>query len=614
MKLNFFVDEELYVGLNRLTKVLGYEIGGGTAVYAQKGESIGASYKNGKATVYYKEKHHFWRELSVLIENLKKGADFEIFEDTHFDTLGLMVCVSRGMVPTNKTLEKYIDYLAVMGYNLIMLQTDDLFEVDGRPYFGYMRGRYTKDELRAFDDYAYEYGIEAIPCIECYSHLKTYLLWPEAAEIKDTADVLMAREEKTFEFVEAMISNISPCFRSRRIHIGMDEAWDMGRGNFLIKHGKVPLLQIFNEYMERLIAITNKYGLKPMMWSDMYFRASRTDNIYYHPDTVIPEETKKAIPKEVELIFWNYGEEPKCDYFMLKQHKELNRPIISCGGLWEWTGHFPNNDYSLEVTDFSVNACRDEGITKFMTTAWFINSECDMFATLLGLSNTASLVYNTAPTEEYRSSRFETETSADFDAFNIMTRYHNKCDGRKYYGSDARFLGKHFFWQDIMSGLYDYFLFKESMSEHYKESLEMIKKHRYSGEWDYLYEYCEAVFDYLYIKCYIAERLYPAYHAGDRECLKKIASELLPDLRKKTERVHAIHRSIWFKYNKDQGFLNNDIHYGGMIARIDYAIIKLNAYLNGECDKLGELEEARLEKSLWAFSPYSMIATPLPYV
>ena len=142
----------------------------------------------------------------------------------------------------------------------------------------------------------------------------------------------------------------------------------------------------------------------------------------------------------------------------------------------------------------------------------------------------------------------------------------------------------------------------------------MIKKHRDDGKWDYLYEYCEAVFDDLYTKCYIAERLYPAYHKKDRECLENIAYELLPALKTKTERVHAIHRNIWFKYNKDQGFINNDIHYGGMTARIDFAIIKIKAYLNGECDKLGELEEARLEKPLWAFSTYSMIVTPLPYI
>ena len=90
--------------------------------------------------------------------------------------------------------------------------------------------------------------------------------------------------------------------------------------------------------------------------------------------------------------------------------------------------------------------------------------------------------------------------------------------------------------------------------------------------------------------------------------------KILSALKEKIGRVHAIHRNIWFKYNKDFGFINNDIHYGGMESRIDFAIIKLTSYLEGECEKLDELEEERLEKPLWAFSPYNMIATPTQHI
>ncbi len=615
IKLSFKTAKEFSVGIDRLSEVLGYEIGDGVEVNAVKGERIGAEYKNGKAVIYYKEKHHFWRSLAKLVDCIKKNTECDTYEDTAFKTVGVMICVSRGMVPTLKTLEKYLDYMAVMGYNLVMLQTDDLFELENRPYFGYMRGRYTKEEQRAFDNYAFEYGIEAIPCIECYSHMKTYLMWDEAAELRDTASVLMAREEKTFAFVEEMISEISSCYRSKRIHIGMDEAWDMGRGNFLTKYGKVPILDIFNEYMERLIKITDKYGLKPMMWSDMYFRTSRDDNKYYSEDTVVPEATKKAIPEGVELVFWHYGEEPECDYYMLEQHKTLDRPIIFAGGLWDWAGHFPNNDRAYEATEFSIGACRANGIDQMLTTAWFIDSECELFSTLLGLSQTAALVYEVSPSEEYRRERFELETGGSFDAFNIMSRYHNKCDGRKYEDNNAMFLGKHLFWQDIMEGVYDTILFREPMSEHYEEAYKMIKSYRCDGDkWDYLYEYCEAVFAYLSNKCYIAERLVPSYRAGDRDTLSIIASELLPRLKEQTERIHKIYRSIWFMYNKDFAFIGNDVHYGGMAARIDFSIIKLRAYLEGECEKLEQLEEPRLDKPVTGFTNYYKIASPIEYI
>ena len=473
-----------------------------------------------------------------------------------------------------------------------------------------MRGRYTENELREFDEYAYEYGIEAIPCIECYSHMRTYLLWSEAAELKDTASVLLAREEKTFNFVEEMIRTISGCFRSKRIHIGMDEAWDMGRGKFLDRHGYVPRFRIFNEFMERLIGITDKLGLKPMMWSDMYFRVCSENNMYYDPNIVIPEKVSRKIPQGVELIFWHYGENFGCDNALLEKHKKLGREVIFSGGLWDWTGHFPENSFSYKTTRESVRACRKNDVKQMMTTTWFIDSECDMFATLLGLSQTAELAYNTDPDEDTRREKFEAATGGSYDAFNIMTRYHNNGRTIEEGAPDELFLGKHLFWQDIMEGMFDTHLFCEPMSEHYRRAYLDIKKCRDDSKWDYLYEYCEAVFEYLAVKCEVAEKLYPSYKASDRDTLRTICEEKLPELKVLIKRIHSIYRDIWSKYNKDFGFVNNDIHYGGAAARIDTAIEKLSGYLCGKYKKLDELEEERLYRPLWAFSPYNTIATP----
>ena len=66
----------------------------------------------------------------------------------NFDTFGVMIDMSRDAVMTVPALKKYITYLAKMGYNTLMLYTEDTYEVDGEPFFGYMRGRYSIEELR----------------------------------------------------------------------------------------------------------------------------------------------------------------------------------------------------------------------------------------------------------------------------------------------------------------------------------------------------------------------------------------------------------------------------------------------------------------------------------
>lgn len=613
MKLNFNVDKSFDLGIDRLAGVLGFERGEGIEVSAVRGDRIGVSLKDGKAVVYYRDKVQFFRGLGVLIENAKKSAEFDITEDGFFETLSAMIDSSRCGVPTVKTVKSLIDYLAVMGYNMVMLYTEDVVKLENRPYFGYMRGRYTTDDLREIDDYAYEYGIEVIPCLECYGHMEKYLIWNEASPIRDTAGVLLAREPETFKFVEELISTVTGALRSKRIHIGMDEAWDMGRGRFLDKHGYVPPFDIFNEFMDGLIAITNKYGLKPMMWSDMYFRISNKNNdLYYEENTVIPDDVKAKIPKEVELVFWHYGEQPWCDDYMLKKHNELDRKVIFAGGNWGWIGHFPEHNYMRETSRFSLNACRNNNVKEAMLTIWCNdNAECDPFANLYGMSYFAELCYNPRGTEEQFKSRFNACTTADADLFYQMSYYHNDFErGLEYPRYNERFFGKPLFWQDIMEGLYDAHLFEKKMSDHYEYAARLFEGKSDDERWGYLYDYAYRVMDYLATKTYIAENLVPAYKSGDKELLRRIAEELLPLLKEKTVAVHASHKNAWLKNNKVIGWANMDVRYGGVASRCDTAQMLILSYLNGETDGLEELEEERLEKGLSGFVHYSGIVTP----
>ena len=100
--------------------------------------------------------------------------------------LGVMLDCSRGAVYTVEALKKYIDVLAKMGYNSLQLYTEDTYEIKEEPYFGYMRGRYSADELRQLDSYAASKGIELIPCIQTLAHLsgdvyKRQVLCPRAS-------------------------------------------------------------------------------------------------------------------------------------------------------------------------------------------------------------------------------------------------------------------------------------------------------------------------------------------------------------------------------------------------------------------------------------------------
>ena len=77
-----------------------------------------------------------------------------------FKYFGVMLDVSRNAVINLDMYKWYLPLLKKMGYNCVFLYAEDTYYVKGEPYFGYMRGRYTEEEMRALDDIAAASGID----------------------------------------------------------------------------------------------------------------------------------------------------------------------------------------------------------------------------------------------------------------------------------------------------------------------------------------------------------------------------------------------------------------------------------------------------------------------
>ena len=149
---------------------------------------------------------NFYRMLCTLAAHIsKEDKPFEVKEHFSFSLFGNMIDCSRNSVLTVDAVKKYVRFLASCGMNMMMLYTEDTYEIKEYPYFGAYRGRYTAEELKEIDDYAFKFGIEVIPCIQTLAHLKTALRWPVFDEISDTDDILLVGDEKTYKFIEAEI-------------------------------------------------------------------------------------------------------------------------------------------------------------------------------------------------------------------------------------------------------------------------------------------------------------------------------------------------------------------------------------------------------------------------
>ena len=111
--------------------------------------------KNGEAKIGAESKTFAARAAMLLALNMKKGkGEFEIRQTPAFDTCGVLFDVSSGSAMRVEYIKKFLEHMAALGMNAMYFYMEDMYELEGYPQFGYMRGRYTLSELHEIDDYA----------------------------------------------------------------------------------------------------------------------------------------------------------------------------------------------------------------------------------------------------------------------------------------------------------------------------------------------------------------------------------------------------------------------------------------------------------------------------
>ncbi len=496
--------------------------------------------------------------------------------------LGVMLDCSRGAVYKVEALKKYIDVLAKMGYKSLQLYTEDTYEVEGEPYFGYLRGRYSADELRELDAYAQAKGIELVPCIQTLAHLAGALRWPEYYSCTDVDDILLAGDERTYTLIENMFRSCAACFTSRNINIGMDEAHMVGLGKYLDQHGYTNRTDILKKHLERVCAIAEKYGFKPMIWSDMFFRLANHGEYYVTHNSA--KMGNVEVPKNLRLIYWDYYSQDFAHYdAMLKAHKQLVSDPLFAGGAWTWAGFVPHNKFSIKANTAAMRACAENGIKEVLITVWKDDgSESSLWSNLPALWSAA---------ENARGNFDEAKIAVGFyKKFRISMADFLLLDAPE--GSqDATKVStetKYLLYNDPFLGIFDKTVSMDDPKKFAKlaEQLHALSK----GKFGYVFKTIADLCFVLEKKCDLGVRLRKAYRQKDTAMLAGIVSDL-KETEKRVARFALSFESQWMKECKPFGFEKHDIRLGGLLRRLAHCRRVVEEYLSGKRACIEELEE-----------------------
>lgn len=315
---------------------------------------------NGRICVTYAHPAGAWRAISYLLS----GQTEPVRESPDFETAGIMLDCSRNAVPTIAYLEDWIRRMALFGFNLLMLYTEDTYQLEDEPFFGYQRGGYSKAEIRAVDDYAARFGIELVPCIQTLGHMEQMFRWECYSPIRDLGAVMLADEDRTYAFIAKILDFWSDAVRSRRIHVGMDETHALGRGAYLNRHGYHPPREIILKHLTRVHDLCVERGMRPMMWSDMLVPHARAK------DAHSPVDLATQVPATMDLVCWDYYNESEEHYTNLIQRNGNAHRILMSPAVWCWATPWYGREYTENRLLPALRACKKQGVKEVIVTMW----------------------------------------------------------------------------------------------------------------------------------------------------------------------------------------------------------------------------------------------------
>lgn len=526
-------------------------------------------------------------------------AGIEAEEKIDFSTFGFLFDCTRGNVVTVAAFQRWLRRLALLGYNVGMIYVKDAYQLPGEPFFGLMRGAYSQDEIRAIDAYAQKLGIEIMASIQALGHVEPIMQYWAYGKVKDTSSTLLVDEPATYVLLEKMIGFWSEALSTRRIHLGMDETHDLGRGRFMDLNGYEQPINIYNRHLGKVCEMCDRMGLEPIIWADMYFRFANKHQSYYETDLEIAQEVKRMIPPQVQLSYWDYYHRDVETYeTMLTKTRDLNgsRPFMA-SGVWTWTTMWTDYEQTAATVKPCIDACRNIGADELIFTLWGDDGgHCDIDSALAGLALAADYAFKPEAETDGPQLRklYQVACGTCYDrqlavGEMILTSY--KEDGKVL----RKIREKTTLWDDPLMGMGYYGLDKanpgiwEQVVQDYRKILAKLTDYRQDKAAGDIGNAC-LLLELLIAKIEFRRDLLAAYRQRDRLKLQNLATAGIDHVMEKLASFSDSFRERWFEFYKSYGLELFQIRMGAQQQRFLETKRRLQELLDGKVEAIDELD------------------------
>ncbi|MBE6357427.1 MAG: hypothetical protein E7058_10040 [Lentisphaerae bacterium] len=333
-------------------------------------------------------------------------SSMEIEDAPDFAHRGVYHDITRGAVPTLKSLFELADLMAYYKLNQLQLYVEHTFAFARHCDIWEGSDPITAEEILRLDAYCKERHIELVPSLSTFGHFYMALrskrkedlneLDIKASEIPFSFYDRMAHytlncsDPRSIELVADMLAEFIPLFSSDYFNICCDETFDLGKGKNRAKADELGTETLYVEFLKKIIAIVGKAGKTAMFWGDI---------IAAQPELI------RTLPENTIALEWDYG--AKADFRDTAALAKVTSNFYICPGTTVW------NCWSADIHVCQQNILnyarkgKAAGAVGLLNTNWGDMGNVNLFAnSLYGIIYGAAAAWNTDAAADLE--RFET--------------------------------------------------------------------------------------------------------------------------------------------------------------------------------------------------------------
>jgi len=302
--------------------------------------------------------------FSQLVDQVKEDRMpcLEMEDSPAIPRRGYLLDISRGKIPTLKTLKKFADMLSALKYNEFHLYINR-FGYQFKNFARYWKdgNALTPEEIKELDTYCKERFVKLVPNLNSFGHMEAFT---EKEEFKHLAisdakgnpsHTLNPSLKESLELVDSVFDGLFDSFSADTVHIGMDETFYVGQGETEEICKQYGVGRVYTDFLNKVLKlVVDKYHKKPMFWADIVFK---------HPEEL------NNIPGYSVVMDWNYESEYNWEnHCRLLLEKGLSYYVCPGTSMWSsFTGRHNNAFFNMHSAAVSARDYQAEG---YLLTEW----------------------------------------------------------------------------------------------------------------------------------------------------------------------------------------------------------------------------------------------------